>query len=132
IMVNVYHGRKVQGASTITQQLVKLLFFDSRKTFTRKIKEQLYAILVEFQLTKEQILHTYLNHVCFGCGIYGVEAASQRFWGKHAHEISLAEAATLSEITRSPVLYFPLVYPLCTEKRPSLIVGKMKRLGFIA
>ncbi len=131
IIVNVYHGRKVQGASTITQQLVKLLFFDSRKTFTRKIKEQLYAILVEFQLTKEQILHTYLNHVCFGCGIYGVEAASQRFWGKHAHEISIEEAATLAGIIRSPARYCPLVHPLSAQKRRDVILGKMKHLGFI-
>ena len=59
IVVNIYHGRKAQGASTITQQLVKLLFFDSQKTFRRKIKEQLYALLVEQQFSKEQILHSY-------------------------------------------------------------------------
>jgi membrane carboxypeptidase/penicillin-binding protein len=79
-LVNLYHRKIVQGASTITQQLVKLLFFDSKRTFKRKIKEQLYALLVERQFTKEQILETYLNHVYFGCGIYGVEAAAQRFF----------------------------------------------------
>lgn len=131
IAVNIYHGRKAQGASTITQQLVKLLFFDSQKTFTRKIKEQLYALLVEQQLTKEQILHTYLNHVCFGCGIYGVEAASQRFWSKHAHEISIEQACTLAGIIRSPARYCPLVYPLSAQKRRDVILGKMKHLGFI-
>lgn len=131
IAVNIYYGRKAQGASTITQQLVKLLFFDSQKTFTRKIKEQLYALLVEQQLTKEQILHTYLNHVCFGCGIYGIEAASQRFWGKHAHEISVEQACTLAGIIRSPARYCPLVYPLSAQKRRDVILGKMKHLGFI-
>ncbi|HEX4068505.1 MAG TPA: transglycosylase domain-containing protein [Candidatus Babeliales bacterium] len=131
IVVNLYYGRKAQGASTITQQLVKLLFFDSQKTFTRKIKEQLYAILVEQQLTKEQILHTYLNNVCFGCGIYGIEAASQRFWSKHAHEISIDEACTLAGIIRSPARYCPLVYPLSAQKRRDVILGKMKHLGFI-
>lgn len=131
IIVNIYHRRKVQGASTITQQLVKLLFFDSQKTFTRKIKEQLYALLVELQLTKEQILYTYLNHVCFGCGIYGVEAASQRFWSKHAHEVSVSEAATLAGIIRSPARYCPLLYPLSAQKRRDVIIGKMKHLGFI-
>jgi penicillin-binding protein 1A len=131
VVVNVYHGRKAQGASTITQQLVKLLFFDSQKTFTRKIKEQLYAILVECQMTKEQILSTYLNHVCFGCGIYGVEAASQRFWSKHAHEISVDEAATLAGIIRSPARYCPLVYPLSAQKRRDVILSKMKHLVFI-
>lgn len=131
IIVNMYHGRKVQGASTITQQLVKLLFFDSQKTFTRKIKEQLYALVVEQQLTKEQILHTYLNHVCFGCGIYGIEAASQRFWSQHAHEISIEQACTLAGIIRSPARYCPLVYPLSAQKRRDVILGKMKHLGFI-
>src|SRR5579863_1048286 len=131
IIVNLYYGRKVQGASTITQQLVKLLFFDSQKTFKRKIKEQLYALLVEQQLTKDQILHTYLNYVCFGCGIYGIEAASQRFWSKHAHEISVDEACTLAGIIRSPARYCPLVYPLSAQKRRDVILGKMKHLGFI-
>jgi penicillin-binding protein 1A len=131
IVVNIYHGRKAQGASTITQQLVKLLFFDSQKTFTRKIKEQLYAIIVEGQLTKDQILSTYLNHVCFGCGIYGVEAASQRFWSKHAHEISIEQAATLAGIIRSPARYCPLFYPLSAQKRRDIVLGKMKHLGFI-
>ena len=132
IMVNMYYGRKAQGASTITQQLVKLLFFDAQKTFTRKIKEQLYALLVEQQYTKEQILQAYLNHVCFGCGIYGIEAASQRFWGKHAHEISLDEAATLAGIIRSPANYCPLMYPLSAEKRRNIVLNKMKYLGFIS
>ncbi|HLJ31405.1 MAG TPA: transglycosylase domain-containing protein [Candidatus Babeliales bacterium] len=131
IAVNLYHGRKAQGASTITQQLVKLLFFDSQKTFTRKIKEQLYAILVEQQLTKEQILYTYLNHVCFGCGIYGIEAASQRFWSQHAHEITVEQACTLAGIIRSPARYCPLVYPLTAQKRRDIVLGKMKHLGFI-
>lgn len=131
ILVNIYHGRKAQGASTITQQLVKLLFFDSQKTFTRKIKEQLYALLIECQLTKRQILYTYLNHVCFGCGIYGVEAASQRFWSKHAHEISIEQAATLAGIIRSPARHCPLVYPLSAQKRRDIILGKMKYLCFI-
>ncbi|HSC25245.1 MAG TPA: transglycosylase domain-containing protein [Candidatus Babeliales bacterium] len=131
VIVNMYYGRKVQGASTITQQLVKLLFFDSRKTFTRKIKEQLYAIIVEQQLTKEQILHTYLNHVCFGCGIYGIEAASQRFWSKNAHDISIDQAATLAGIIRSPTRYCPLVYPLSAQKQRDVILRKMKNLHFI-
>ncbi len=131
IVTNIYYGRKAQGASTITQQLVKLLFFDLQKTFTRKIKEQLYAILVEQQFTKEQILHTYLNNVCFGCGIYGIEAASQRFWKKHAYDLSIDQAATLAGIIRSPAHYCPLIYPLSAEKRRNIVLAKMKLLGFI-
>lgn len=131
ICVNLYHGRKVQGASTITQQLVKLLFFDSSKTFSRKIKEQLFALLIEQQCTKEQILEAYLNTVCFGCGIYGVEAASQRFWGKKTQDISIDEAATLAAIVCSPNRYCPLLNPLSAEKRRNTILTKMYTLHFI-
>jgi penicillin-binding protein 1A len=131
IVVNTYYGRKAQGASTITQQLVKLLFFDSQKTFKRKIKEQAYAVLVEQQFTKDQILQTYLNNVCFGCGIFGIEAASQRFWSKHAHELTIEQAATLAGIICSPARYCPLVYPLSAEKRRNVVLGKMRHLGFI-
>ncbi|MCX5922315.1 MAG: PBP1A family penicillin-binding protein [Candidatus Dependentiae bacterium] len=130
-LVNLYHRRKVQGASTITQQLVKLLFFDSKKTFERKIKEQLLALLVERQFTKEQILETYLNHVCFGCGIYGVQAASQRFWKKNAADISPAQAATLAAIVRSPAHYCPLVSAPLAEKRRNIILHSMMKLSFI-
>ncbi len=131
ICVNLYHGRRVQGASTITQQLVKLLFFDSRKTFSRKIKEQLCAVLIERQYTKKQILEAYLNHVCFGCGIYGVEAASQRFWGKKAKDISVDQAATLAAIVCSPSRYCPLLCPLSAEKRRNMVLKKMHALHFI-
>jgi len=131
IFVNVVHGKKLQGASTITQQLVKLLFFYSKKTFSRKIKEQIYALLVERQFTKEQILETYLNHVYFGSGIYGVEAASQRFWGKNASQLTLAESATLAAIIRSPGQYSPILYPLSAQRRRNIILGSMKKLNYI-
>ena len=132
LVVNLAQGRKVQGASTITQQLVKLLFFDSKKTFKRKIKEQIYAILAERQCTKEQILETYLNHVYFGFGIYGVEAASQRFWGKHASELNLDESATLAAIIRSPGQYCPIINPLSTQRRRNIILNSMNKLQFIS
>jgi len=130
-LVNLYHGRIVQGASTITQQLVKLLFFDAKKTFKRKIQEQLFAIIVERQFTKEQILQTYLNHVYFGCGIYGVQAASQRFWSKNASELTLEESASLAAIVRSPGNYCPILAPLSCQKRRNLILNSMAKLGFI-
>lgn len=129
--INMYHGKIVQGASTITQQLVKLLFFDSRKTLTRKLKEQLYALLVERQFSKEHILQTYLNHVYFGCGIYGVEAASQRFWAKHASQLNVAESVMLAAIVKSPANYCPLLFPLSAQKRRNILLHSMKNLGFI-
>lgn len=132
IAVNLYHGRMVQGASTITQQLVKLLFLNSSKTFSRKIKEQLYALVIERQFTKEQILQTYLNHVYFGCGIYGVEAASQRFWGVHAKELTLDQSATLAAVIRNPAQYCPLLCPLSAEKRRNVILHSMSKLSLIS
>lgn len=126
--VNLYYGRKVQGASTITQQLVKLLFFDSQKTFKRKLKEQLYALLVEKQFTKQQILQTYLNHIYFGCGIYGVQAACQRFWGVSAADISVAQAATLAGIIRSPGNYCPITHGAEAKKRRNVVLHSMYKL----
>ena len=108
ILVNLYSGKKVQGASTITQQLVRLLFFDAKKTFSRKLQEQLYAILVERQWSKEQILEAYLNNVYFGYGIYGVQAAAQRFWGKNIGDVSLDQACVLASIMKSPQKYSPI------------------------
>ncbi len=130
-LVNLYHGRKMQGASTITQQLVRLLFLNSQKNFVRKIKEQIVALLVERQFSKEQIMQTYLNHVCFGCGVYGVQAAAQRFWGKNVQELTIAQSAALAGIMRSPRRYCPLSYPLSCEKRRNVVLGLMKKLKFI-
>lgn len=130
-LINIYNGRIVQGASTITQQLVKLLFFDSRKTFGRKFKEQILALYVEQHTSKEHILQVYLNSVYFGCGIYGVEAASQRFWGKSARQLTLDQAATLAGIVKSPQNYCPLLYPLSAKKRRDIVLQSMQRIGFI-
>jgi len=130
-LVNLYHGRIVQGASTITQQLVKLLFFDSQRTFKRKVKEQLYSLLVERQFTKEQILETYLNHVYFGCGIYGVEAAAQRFWNKPVNLLTVEESALLAATVRSPGHYCPLWFPLSAEQRRNVILHQMLKKKFV-
>jgi penicillin-binding protein 1A len=130
-LVNLYHGRKVQGASTITQQLIKLLFFDCKKTFERKIKEQIYAFLVERQCTKEQILETYLNHIYFGCGIYGVQAACERFWGKSVTQITIAQAAMLAGIVRSPGNYCPLISLDLAQKRRNIVLHSMRKRNLI-
>jgi len=130
-LVNLYHRRIVQGASTITQQLVKLLFFDSQRTFKRKIKEQLYALLIEQRYSKEYIMQLYLNNVYFGCGIYGVEAASHTFWGKSVSALTVDEAAVLAGIVRSPGSYCPLLHPEGSAKRRNAVLVKMARLNFI-
>ncbi len=131
LLVNLRHGRIVQGASTITQQLVKMLFYDNRRTFKRKFKEQFLTLLVERQFTKEHILETYLNHVYFGCGMYGVSAAAQRFWGKSVQELEPQESALLAAIVCSPGHYSPLLFPYSAMQRRNVVLGKMKKLHFI-
>ena len=131
IFVNIVYGCKMQGASTITQQLVKLMFFNAKKVFSRKLQEQFYAILVEQQFTKDQILQIYLNHIYFGGGIYGIEAASRRFWGKPATELSVDESAILAGIVCSPSRYCPLFYPLSAKKRRDIVLRAMARNHFL-
>jgi penicillin-binding protein 1A len=131
-LINLYNRRIVQGASTITQQLVKLLFFDGQRTFKRKIKEQIMALLVERQFTKQHIIQTYLNHVYFGCGIYGVEAASQRFWSKSVSQLTPDESATLAGIVRSPNRYCPLLAKENARKRRNVILKSMSQLAHIS
>jgi len=131
IFVNIYSGKKAQGASTITQQLVRLLFFDAKKTFTRKVKEQILSVLVEFQFTKDQILETYLNHVYFGHGIYGVQAASQRFWNKNVGDLNLDEVAVLAGMVRAPGYYSPILSPTSVQKRRNTVLRLMQKRGFI-
>nr|MBA2307216.1 transglycosylase domain-containing protein [Candidatus Dependentiae bacterium] len=131
MLVNITNLRRAQGASTITQQLVRLLFFEPKKSFKRKIKEQLLSLIVERQFTKEQILETYLNHIYLGSGIYGVEAAALLFWGKHASEVSVAEAASIASIVRYPQRYCPLYDSESNQKRRNLILKNMFTLKFI-
>lgn len=106
-LINLRHGRVVQGASTITQQLVKLIFLSNERTLVRKIKEQFMALVLEFQYSKEQIIEAYLNTIYCGAGIYGIQAAAQRFWGINAQELSLAQCALIAGLVRSPENYCP-------------------------
>lgn len=131
LLVNALKGRKAQGASTITQQLVRLLFFDNAKTYTRKLKEQVFTLLVEMQFTKEYILETYLNNIYFGAGIYGIEAAAQRFWGKSILEVTLDEAATLAGIISAPSRYCPIIAPLSAQRRKNIVLDRMLKRNVI-
>lgn len=131
ILMNCYSRKKIQGASTITQQLVRLLFFDTKKTFSRKIKEQLYAILLERQWSKEQILEAYFNNVYFGDGVYGVQAAAHRFWKIDISEISVDQAAVLASIMKSPFKYSPIRRPENVIKRRNVILGMMRDYNMI-
>lgn len=131
ILVNLYHRRVVQGASTITQQLSRLMFLHHERTWWRKIQEVFVAFQLERQLSKEQIMELYLNNIYFGRGIYGVQAACQRFWDKPLESLTLAEAATLAAVAKSARLYSPLNAPANAVQRRNVIVKVMFKRGLI-
>lgn len=130
-LINLYHRRVVQGASTITQQVARLLFLSHERTFLRKIHEVVLALQLERQLTKQQILELYLNNVYFGRGIYGIEAAVQRFWGKSVRDVTLDEAAMLAAVAKSARFYSPLNSPLMAQRRRNTVLQCMRTIGFV-
>lgn len=132
IAINLITRKKAQGASTITQQLVRLLFFDAKKTFVRKIKEQLLSLLVEMQFTKQQILETYLNHVYFGHGVYGVQAASHYFWSKDVADLSIDQAALLAGMVKAPLYYSPIIAPDAARSRRDTVLSLLCKRGYIS
>lgn len=125
-------GSIVQGGSTITQQLVKLLSGDDERTLGRKIREALLAYRLEARTEKGRVLETYLNLVYFGHGWYGVEAASRNYFGKDVSQLDLAESATLAAIIRSPGTYSPKIDPEAALERRNLVIGKMEELGYVS
>jgi 1A family penicillin-binding protein len=125
----------VSGASTITQQLVKnvLIPEDERyqQTPSRKIREALLAYQITQKLSKSQILALYLNEIFYGNQAYGIEAASQAYFGKHARDLSLAEAAMLAGLPQSPSVYDPLRNTVAAKARQAYVLDQMVRNGFI-
>jgi len=128
---NIREGRIVQGGSTITQQLAKNLFLSHQRTFDRKLKEIGYAIKIERAMTKEEIISLYLSSIYFGNGAWGIKAAARNYFKKDLKDLTLAEAALLAALPRSPVYYSPIRYPDLARKRQTWVLGRMKELGFI-
>lgn len=124
-------GRKAQGGSTITQQLVKNLFFSHEKNVIRKIWEMAYAIRIEQQYTKEQILELYLNSIYLGHGAWGIEAASRVYFGKPVRELNLNQAALLAALARSPEYYSPFRNPEAALKRRNLVLQLMYKYHYL-
>ncbi len=109
VVANARTGTRGQGGSTITQQLARLSFLSRHKTYRRKIKEAFAALLIERTYTKDEILALYLNKAYFGDGYYGVEAASLGFFGKHAADLDVPEAALIAGLIQSPSAYAPTI-----------------------
>jgi penicillin-binding protein 1A len=122
---NLVARRKVEGASTLTQQLAKQLFLTPEKSWRRKINEAFLAIEIEKQLTKDQIFELYANQVIFGHGAYGVEAASRLYFGKHASELTVPEAAVLGGLIRRPEYYSPINNPDNALRRRNHVLRRM-------
>ena len=120
-----------QGASTITQQLAKNLFLTQERTVSRKLQEVALAFWLEHTFTKAEILELYLNRVYFGSGAYGVEAAAQRYFGKSARQLTLAEAAMLAGLVQSPSRLAPSHNPDGAERRARLVLADMTEQKFI-
>jgi penicillin-binding protein 1A len=130
-VANLLHRGVSQGGSTLTQQLAKNLFLTQERTLQRKLQEAELALWLEHKHTKAEILELYLNRVYFGSGAYGVDAAAQKYFGKSARKVTLAEAAMLAGLVKSPSRLAPNRNPEGAEKRAQVVLGAMADAGFI-
>ncbi|MBT3804203.1 MAG: PBP1A family penicillin-binding protein [Desulfobacula sp.] len=125
ILYDIKAGEYKQGASTLTQQLAKTLFLSSEKSITRKIKEAFLALQIERRYTKNEILELYLNLIYLGSGAYGVEAASQTYFGKSVGDLTLAESALVAGLPKAPSIYSPIKNPDLAKKRRDIVLRQM-------
>lgn len=129
---NIRAGRKVQGGSTITQQVARSLNLSSEKTYIRKIKEVILAQRMEANLSKEEILYLYLNQIYLGQGAYGVEAAAQVYFRKSAKDLTVPECALLAGLPQAPSRYSPITNPLRAKERQRYVLTRMAEEGYIS
>ncbi|SFP64689.1 penicillin-binding protein 1A [Mesorhizobium sp. NFR06] len=132
MVTNLIGGHFSQGGSTLTQQLAKNLFLTPDRTLERKVQEVLLALWLEHKHSKDQILEMYLNRVYFGSGAYGVEAASRRYFGKSARDVTLSEAALLAGLLKAPSRLSPARDPKAAEERAQLVLAAMRQEGKIS
>jgi penicillin-binding protein 1A len=125
------NGRRLQGASTITQQVARTIFLSNKYTYGRKGREALIALALERKFSKDQILELYLNKVYFGGGAYGIDAASRRFFGHGAETLSLAEAAIVAGLVKAPSAYSPTADAEAAVGRAGVVIGLMRETGAI-
>lgn len=131
IVADIKAGSYVQGASTISQQLIKLSHLTSEKTISRKAEEAALAYEMERQYSKEDILEMYLNYVYFGGGYYGIEAAAEGYFGVHASDLTLDQSAMLAGILKSPLGYAPHINYAASINRRNNILRLMRDYGYI-
>jgi len=131
MVANLKAGGIVQGGSTITQQLAKNLFLDPSRSIERKIQEMIFAVWLEIQYDKDEILEMYLNRVYLGAGATGVDGAARRYFGKPAEELELAEAAMIAGLLRAPSYYSPTTDLERARERAATVLRAMREAGFI-
>lgn len=130
-LVNLQYGQVKEGASTITQQLVKNLFLSQEQTMGRKAEEFVLAMDMELNYSKDEILELYLNTIYFGSGYYGIKEASQGYFGKEPAMLALPEAAMLAGIPNAPSLYSPYVDFMLAKKRQFIVLDAMTAAGYL-
>jgi penicillin-binding protein 1A len=131
IWQNYRRGRVVEGGSTITQQLTKVLFLTPDKSLERKIKEAILALELERRYTKDRILEMYLNQIYFGHGAYGVEAAARTYFGKSVSELTIREAALIAGLPRAPSSYSPFERADAAKRRRETVLRRMVEYGTV-
>ncbi len=130
--VSIVIHKQIQGGSTITQQLVKNSLLTSEQTITRKLKEAILAFATEVLYSKEQILQMYLNQIPYGGTAYGIEAASETYFGKHAKDLDLAQASLLAGLPEAPSIFSPFGdHPEKAKERQTLVLQAMEQQGYI-
>ena len=128
---NIRAGEIVQGGSTITQQVAKSFFLSSERTYKRKLKEAILAYRIDKRLSKDDILYLYLNQIYLGHGAYGVESASENYFGKHAKDLNLAECSMLAGLPQAPTRYSPFKHPDLAKQRQIYVLNRMRQDGYI-
>lgn len=130
-LVNLQYGQIREGASTITQQLVKNLFLSQEQTMGRKAEEFVLAMDMELNYSKDEILELYLNTIYFGSGYYGIKEASEGYFGKEPAMLALPESAMLAGIPNAPSLYSPYVDFMLAKKRQFVVLDAMTAAGYL-
>jgi penicillin-binding protein 1A len=129
--ITLFKRGRVQGASTITQQLAKNLFFSFEQTYTRKLRELMVALQIESQFSKQEILEAYLNQINISPNAQGIGVAARQFFGKPASQLSLAESSLLAGLPKSPTRYNPLRHFERAKARQRIVLGRMATAGMI-
>ena len=132
LAITLFVPGEVQGASTITQQLAKNLFFSFKRSYLRKFRELLVALQIESQFSKEAILEAYVNQIPFDARSNGIEQAARTFFGKNAAELSLSEAALLAGLPKSPTIYNPYRHMERAKRRQRVVLLRMVASGYIS